>query len=74
MRLSDASFAEHFLGFLRHAGCIVDPGGVSAHGHAVALSVELPTAYDEAQARMELALYLLAWDAVHPGSGAEVLR
>ena len=73
MRLSDASFAESFLGFLRRAGCAVDAGEVSAHRHGVALAVELPAAYDAAQARLELALYLLVWEAVHPGSGAEVL-
>lgn len=73
MRLSDTSLAEHFLGFLRRAGCIVGTAEVSAHGHALELSVELPAAYDETQARMELALYVLAWEAVHPGSGAEVL-
>jgi hypothetical protein len=43
-------------------------------GPRIAVSVELPGAYDEAQARLELALYLRVWEAVHPGSGAELLH
>jgi hypothetical protein len=73
VRLSSASFAEELLGFLRRADCIVDAGEVSAHGHAVALSVELPGACDEAQARLELRLYLCVWNALHPGAGAELM-
>jgi hypothetical protein len=39
----------------------------------LAVHVEVPAAYDEKQARMEVALYLRVWEAVHPGSGAELL-
>jgi hypothetical protein len=46
---------------------------VEAHGEGIGLEVGVPDAYSEAQARLEVALYLRVWEAVHPGSGAEVL-
>jgi hypothetical protein len=73
VRLSDAHLAEEFLGFLRRADCVADVGEVEAHAEGIAVQVEVPKAYDDAQARMEVALYLRVWEAVHPGSGAEVL-
>jgi hypothetical protein len=73
VRLSDPGLAEEFLGFLKRADCIVDLGEVEAHAEGIAVQVEVPDAYDEAQARMEVALYLRVWEAVHPGSGAELL-
>jgi hypothetical protein len=73
VRLSDAGLAEEFLGFLRRADCIAAVGEVSAHAEGVAVEVDVPDAYDEAQARLEVALYLRVWEAVHPGSGAELL-
>jgi hypothetical protein len=73
VRLSDARLVEKFLGYLRRADCIADLGGVAAHAEGVAVRVEVPAAYDEQQARMEVALYLSVWEAVHPGSGAELL-
>ena len=73
VRLSDPSFAEKFLGYLRHADCIARPGEVDVHAEGVAVNVEVPAAYDEEQARLEVALYLTVWDAVNPGSGAELL-
>ncbi len=71
VRLSDPSLAEEFLGFLRRADCVA--GEVAAHAEGIAVSVEVPQAYNDAQARMEVALYLRVWEAVHPGSGAELL-
>ena len=73
VRLSDAGLADEFVGFLRRADCIADLGDVEAHAEGIAVQVEVPEAYDEQQARMEVALYLRVWEAVHPGSGAEVL-
>jgi hypothetical protein len=73
VRLSDPGLAEEFLGFLKRADCIVDLGEVEAHAEGIAVQVEVPDAYDESQARMEVALYLRVWEAVHPGSGAELL-
>jgi hypothetical protein len=73
VRLSDPGLAEEFLGFLNRADCIVDLGEVEAHAEGIAVRVEVPDAYNEAQARMEVALYLRVWEAMHPGSGAELL-
>ena len=73
VRLSDARLADEFVGFLRRADCIADVGEVAAHAEGIAVEVEVPQAYDDDQARLEVALYLRVWEAVHPGSGAEVL-
>jgi hypothetical protein len=73
VRLSDAALAEKFVGFLRRADCIADLGAVHAHAEGLAVEVGVPNAYDGQQARLEVALYLRVWDAVHPGSGAELL-
>jgi hypothetical protein len=73
VRLSDASLAEKFLGYLRRADCVANLGDVEAHAEGIAVQVEVPAAYDENQARMEVDLYLRVWEAVHPGSGAEIL-
>jgi hypothetical protein len=73
VRLTDPDLAEEFLVFLRRADCIADVGDVEAHADGIAVEVEVPEAYDDVQARMEVALYLRVWEAVHPGSGAELL-
>jgi hypothetical protein len=73
VRLSDPALSEEFLEFLRRADCIAALGDVEAHGEGIGLEVRVPDAYSEAQARLEVALYLRVWEAVHPGSGAEVL-
>jgi hypothetical protein len=73
VRLSDASLAEKFLGYLRRADCVANLGDVEAHAEGIAVQVEVPAAYDDNQARMEVDLYLRVWEAVHPGSGAEIL-
>lgn len=73
VRLSDPGLADEFLTFLRRADCIADVGRVAAHAEGIAVEVEVPRAYDTDQARMEVALYLRVWEAVHPGSGAEIL-
>jgi hypothetical protein len=73
VRLSDAALADEFVGFLRRADCVADLGAVQAHAEGVGVEVEVPEAYDGDQARMEVALYLRVWEAVYPGSGAEIL-
>ncbi|HEY7706271.1 MAG TPA: hypothetical protein VH968_03805 [Gaiellaceae bacterium] len=73
VRLSDPGLAEEFLDFLRRADCIADVGEVEAHAEGIAVQVDVPHAYNGNQARMEVALYLRVWEAVHPGSGAELL-
>jgi hypothetical protein len=73
VRLSDPSLTKDFVRFLRRADCIADVGEVSAHAEGIAVAVEVPQAYDEVQGRMEVALYLRVWEALHPGSGAEIL-
>ena len=73
VRLSDAALADEFVGFLRRADCVAGLGAVHAHAEGVGIEVEVPAAYDDRQARMEVALYLRVWEAVHPGSGAELL-
>lgn len=73
VRLSDPGLVEEFLDFLRRIDCIAEPGDVEAHAEGIAVEVRVPNAYDEEQARLEVALYLRVWEAVHPGSGAELL-
>lgn len=73
VRLSNAALADEFVAFLGRADCITDLGDLQAHAEGVAVEVEVPQAYDEEQARLEVALYLRVWEAVHPGSGAELL-
>jgi hypothetical protein len=73
VRLSDPSLAELFLGYLRRADCVVALGEVDAHTAGVAVTVQVPAAYDEEHARREVAIYLRVWDAIHSGSGAELL-
>jgi hypothetical protein len=73
VRLFDAGLAEEFLGFLRRADCVANLGEVEAHAKGISVEVEVPDVHDERQARMEVALYLQAWEALHPGSGAKLL-
>jgi hypothetical protein len=73
VRLSDPSLAEELLGHLRRADCAATLAEVGAHVNGVVFNVEVPAALDEHQARLELGLYLRTWEAVNPGSGAELL-
>ena len=73
VRLSDPGLSDEFIDFLRRAECVADLGDVLAHAEGIAVDVQVPAAYDQEQARMEVALYLRVWEAVHPGSGAELL-
>jgi hypothetical protein len=73
VRLSDPGLSDEFIDFLRRADCVASLGDVLAHAEGIAVDVQVPAAYDQEQARMEVALYLRVWEAVHPGSGAELL-
>ena len=73
VRLNDASLAEAFLGHLRRAHCSATLAEVGAHRDGAVFDVEVPAALDGHQARLELGLYLSTWEAVNPGSGAELL-
>jgi hypothetical protein len=73
VRLSDPGLGAEFVDFLRRADCVAELGEVHAHAEGIAVNVQVPAAYDQEQARMEVALYLRVWEAVHPGSGAELL-
>jgi hypothetical protein len=74
VRLSDPGLTGEFIDFLQRADCVADLGDVEAHAEGIAVNVHVPAAYDQEQARMEVALYLRVWEAVHPGSGAELLN
>jgi hypothetical protein len=65
---------RELLGFLRRAECVVDVGDVEAHAEGIAVEGDVPRAYDDHQARMEVSLYLRVWEAMHPGSGVELLE
>jgi hypothetical protein len=73
VRLTDPGLADEFVAYLRRANCVADLGDVAAHADGIAVEVDVPQAYDHEQARLEVALYLRVWEAVHPGSGAELL-
>jgi hypothetical protein len=73
VRLTNPGLADDFVAYLRRANCVADLGEVQAHADGVAVEVDVPQAYDDQQARLEVALYLRVWEAVHPGSGAELL-
>jgi hypothetical protein len=73
VRLSDAGLAHEFLDFLRRADWTARLGEVEAHADGIAVEVEVPESYDETKARKALALYLRGWEAVYPGSAAELL-
>ena len=73
VRLTNPGLADEFVAYLRRANCVADLGDVEAHDDGITVAVDVPQAYDDEQARLEVALYLRVWEAVHPGSGAELL-
>jgi hypothetical protein len=73
VRLTNPGLADEFVAYLRRANCVADLGDVEAHADGIAVEVDVPRAYNDEQARLEVALYLRVWEAVHPGSGAELL-
>ena len=73
VRLSDPDLADEFVDFLRRADWVARPGEVEAHAAWIAVEVDVPAGYDETKARTALTLYLRGWEAVYPGSNAELL-
>jgi hypothetical protein len=73
VRLSDPGLAHDFVDFLRRADWTARLGDVEAHANGIVVDVDVPSAYDEKKARKALALYLRGWEAVYPGSSAELL-
>ena len=59
---------EDLLEFLRHVDCEARADGDGA------LIVEVPDAVGEEQARLEVDLYLKAWQASHPDVEANLLE
>ena len=64
----DPKAREGLLEFLRRAGCEVrvEDGG--------SVVVEVPDAFGDEQARLEVDLYLKAWQASHPDVEAQLLE
>lgn len=58
---------EDLLQFLRRAECVV-----AAENETIVV-VEVPDALGEEQARMEVDLYLKAWQASHPHVDAQLI-
>jgi hypothetical protein len=73
VRLSDPGLAGEFVDFLRRADWIARPGEVEAHAAGIVVEVDVPEGYDATKARLALGLYLRGWEAVYPGSSAELL-
>jgi hypothetical protein len=73
VRLSEPGLAEEFIEFLGRADWTGELVEVEAHAAGITVEVEVPQAYDEARARLELELYLRGWEAVYPDSPAELL-
>jgi hypothetical protein len=61
----DPEAREGLLEFLRRADCEARPEGDDA------VVVEVPNALGDEQARLEVDLYLKAWQAGHPDVGVE---
>jgi hypothetical protein len=62
IRLSDPDLMPDLLAFLRKAQCVVEATGRDT------VRASVPQALHDEQARLELALYLSVWQALHPGS------
>jgi hypothetical protein len=66
----DPEAREGLLEFLRRAGCEVRVDG-NGDGSVI---VEVPDAFGDEQARLEVDLYLKAWQASHPDVEAHLLE
>jgi hypothetical protein len=72
IRVDDSQLADELVQHLRRAGCVATASEVEVHG-GVTVEVQLPSALNPEQARMELELYLKVFEATHPGKSANVL-
>jgi hypothetical protein len=73
IRVEDPQLVDELVHHLRRSGCVAVRSDVDAHGDGVTVDVQLPAALDEAQARLELELYLKVFEATHPGRAASLL-
>ena len=73
IRVDDPQLVDALVHHLRRSGCRATPSEIEAHGDGVTLDVDLPAAFDEEQARMELELYLKVFEATHPGKSGTIL-
>jgi hypothetical protein len=64
----DPAAREGLLEFLRRADCDAQPEGEST------VVVEVPDALGDEQARLEVDLYIKAWQASHPDIEAQLLE
>jgi hypothetical protein len=67
INVTNPALVDELLAFLRRAGCTAT---LQEDG---SISVEVPEAYGDEQARMELDLYLKAWEASHADVEAHLL-
>jgi hypothetical protein len=68
VHLSDPTLMDDLVAFLERASCIVSQEGADI------VAAALPEAESDEQARLELQLYLLAWQALHPATEARLTR
>jgi hypothetical protein len=67
IHVSNPALVDDLLEFLRRAEC------TATADEEGSIDVEVPAAYGEEQARMEIDLYLKAWQAAHPDVEAQLL-
>jgi hypothetical protein len=67
IHVSNPALVDDLLEFLRRAAC------TATADEEGSIDVEVPEAYGEEQARMEIDLYLKAWQAAHPDVEAHLL-
>lgn len=63
IRLSNPSLVPDLIEFLRRAAGIA----LQAESHGATLHVTAPTTIEPSRARRHLALYVAAWEGLHPG-------
>lgn len=61
VEVSDSGLVEDLVGFLRRADCVAERTGMRT------VAVSFAAAVPEEAARLELELYLKAWEAAHAG-------
>jgi hypothetical protein len=67
VRLTDQALLPDLLAYLRSTECVAEQAGPDE------LNVLVPRAPSDEQARREVDIYLRAWQAMHPGTGGEIL-
>ena len=67
IRLTDPAYTEELADALRRGDCVPSPRGDDT------LDVSQPCASSREQAQVELAFFLKAWTATHPGVEATLI-